>query len=249
MAADWAPLAWLVVLLVPLLVLTRWLALHVQGLGLLITANQQTAMLLHYLILLPGILLHELSHLLAAKLVGVKTRNMSLRPKARRGGSVRFGAVTVAKSDPFRESWIGVAPLLTGTVAILLLARWHFGVQSLPPLAPEAILQTLISSLQAPDALLGLYLIFAIGNSMWPSESDRQPWGAVLLFLALAAGIVYAAGLLPQLLVGLKEGTLTAVTYLALAFGLAVSVDVPFALLILILEAVGERLLGRHVEY
>jgi hypothetical protein len=249
MAADWAPLAWLVVLLVPLLLLTRWLALHVQGLGLLITANQETAMILHYLILLPGILLHELSHLLAARLVGVKTKGMSLRPKARRGGSIRFGAVTVAKSDPFRESWIGLAPLLTGTAAILLLARWQLGVESLPPLAPESILQTVVSSLRAPDALLGLYLIFAIGNSMWPSESDRQPWGAVLLFLALAAGIVYVAGLLPQLLVGLKEWTLAAVTYLAFAFGLAVSVDVPFALLILMLEGIAARMLGRHVEY
>jgi hypothetical protein len=134
-------------------------------------------------------------------------------------------------------------------VAILLLARWRFGVESLPPLTTDGIRQTLVASLQAPDALLGLYAIFVIGNSMWPSESDRQPWGAVLLFLALAAGIVYASGLLPQVLLGAKDWLLRAVTYLALAFGLAVSVDVPFALLVLVLEKAGERLLGRHVEY
>jgi hypothetical protein len=249
MAADWAPLVWLVALSIALLLLTRWLGLHVQGLGLLFTANQQTAMLLHYLLLFPGILLHELSHIVAAALVGVKARDMSLGPKARRGGNIRFGAVTVTKSDPFRESWIGAAPLLSGTVAILLLARWRFGVESPPPLTTEGILQTLLSSLRAPDALLGLYAIFVIGNSMWPSESDRQPWGAVLLFLVLAAGLVYIAGLLPQLLVGLKDRALSAVTYVALAFGLAVSVDIPFALLILLVEKVGERLLGRHVEY
>ena len=87
MASEWAPLAWLAALSVPLLFLTRWLNMHLQGLGLLLSGNEQTAMLLHYLILLPGILLHEVSHLLAAKLVGVKTRSFSLSvPRSVRSG-------------------------------------------------------------------------------------------------------------------------------------------------------------------
>ncbi len=249
MTADSAPWAWLLLLSAPLLVLTRWLSLHLQGLGLLLSGSQQTALLLHYLVLLPGILLHEASHWVAAKLVGVKTKSISLRPKTRRGGSVRFGSVTVAKSDPFRESWIGLAPLLTGTAAILALARWQFGIESVSPLTLEGISETLAASMQAPDALLGLYLIFAVSNAMWPSESDRQPWGLVLLFLALGAGIFYVAGLVPQLAAGLGQWLLTAVSYLAFAFALAVSVDIPFALLILLLEKAGERALGRHVEY
>ena len=249
MAGDWTPLAWLAALLIPLLFLTRWLSRHLQGVGLLFSGEQQTALLVNYFVLLPGIVLHELSHLLAAKLVGVRTRGISLRPKARRGGSVRLGAVTVAKSDPFRESWIGLAPLLTGTAAILLLARWQFGVESLPALRPEAIWQILVSSLQAPDALVWLYLIFAISNAMWPSESDRQPWWSVLLFLVLIAGAVYVSGLVPQIPVELKRWVLTGVTYLTFAFALAVSVDVPFALLLFALEKVGERILHRHVEY
>ena len=249
MAIEWARLAWLVALSVPLLFLTRWLNLHLQGLGLLLSGNEQTAMLLHYLVLLPGILLHEISHLLAAKLVGVKTRSFSLQPKASRGGTVRFGAVTVAKSDPFRESWIGLAPLLTGTASILLLAQWQFGVESLPALSVESVWQTLLASLQAPDALLGLYTIFAISNSMWPSESDRQPWRAVLLFLVLAVGLVFISGLLSQIPSGPAQWIRTGVEYLAFAFALAVVVDAPFALLVLVLEKVGERILGRHVEY
>ena len=249
MAIEWARLAWLVALSVPLLFLTRWLNLHLQGLGLLLSGNEQTAMLLHYLVLLPGILLHEISHLLAAKLVGVKTRSFSLQPKASRGGTVRFGAVTVAKSDPFRESWIGLAPLLTGTAGILLLAQWQFGVESLPALSVESVWQTLLASLQAPDALLGLYTIFAISNSMWPSESDRQPWRAVLLFLVLAVGLVFISGLLSQIPSGPAQWIRTGVEYLAFTFALAVVVDAPFALLVLVLEKVGERILGQHVEY
>ena len=249
MPADWAPLAWLALLFLPLLVLEHWLSQHLQGLGLLISADPEAAVLLQYIVLLPGTILHELSHFVAAKLVGVKTKGMSLRPQAKRGGNVRFGAVTVGKSDPFRESWIGLAPLLAGSAAILLLARWRFGMEVLPALRPQVVVETVTSSLRTADALLWLYLIFAISNAMLPSESDRQPWGPVLLFLALAAALVYLTGLLPQIPVAVKRGFLAGVTYLALAFGVAVSVDIPVALLILALEKLSETLLHRHVEY
>jgi hypothetical protein len=182
-------------------------------------------------------------------MVGVKIRSVSLRPKARRGGSVRMGAVTVAQSDPLRESWIGLAPLLTGTVAILMLARWQFGIQTLPDLSLGGVAQTLVQSFQAPDALVGLYVIFSISNSMWPSESDRRQWGVVLAFLALSAAIVYVMGVLPQIPGGLAEALATAADYLAFAFALSVTVDVPVALGILALEKIGQHLLGRRVEY
>ena len=257
MTGDWTALAWLAALFIPLFFLKRWLSQHLHGVGLLFSADQQTATLLHYFVLLPGIILHELSHLLAAALVGVKTKSISLYPSAKRGGSVRFGAVIMRQSDPFRESWIGLAPLLTGSAAILLLARWQFGVSMgldpghgpLPALRPDVLLQNLLASLQTPDAWLWLYLIFAISNAMLPSESDRQPWWPVLLFLALTTVIFYVSGLAPQIPMALKQWVLTGVTYLAFAFGLAISVDIPFALLIFTLEKLGERMLHRRVEY
>ncbi|MBC7261734.1 MAG: hypothetical protein H5T63_06940, partial [Chloroflexi bacterium] len=168
MATDWTPLIWLAVLFIPLLLVKRWLSHHLQGIGLLISGDQETATLVHYLILLPGIVLHEVSHYLAAKLVGVKTAGISLRPQAKRGGNIRLGAVKIRKTDPFRESWIGLAPLISGSIAILVLARWQFGVGVLPILRPEAVVQTLASSLRRPDALVWLYLIFSISNAMLP---------------------------------------------------------------------------------
>jgi len=119
----------------------------------------------------------------------------------------------------------------------------------LPALSLGGILGILHSALQAPDALLGLYLIFAIGNAMWPSESDRQPWSPVLLFLAVAAGMIYGTGLLAGLPSGFTTWVSSAVTYLALAFALTISVDIPVALLLLLVEKAGEQALGRHVEY
>jgi hypothetical protein len=249
MATDWTPLIWLAALIIPLLVVKRWLSRHLQGIGLLLSGDAETATLVHYLILLPGIVLHEFSHYLAAKLVGVKTAGISLKPQAKRGGNIRLGAVKVKKADPFRESWIGLAPLISGSIAILLLARWQFGVEALPILHPEAVAKTFVSSLQRPDALLWLYLIFSISNAMLPSESDRQAWVSVLLFLGLAAALVYVSGVTVQMPVSLKRSLLTGVTYLAFTFGLALMVDLPVALALFLLEKLGEAVLHRHVEY
>jgi hypothetical protein len=248
-ACDWTQAAWLSVLFVLLLLLKRWLSQHLQGLALLLSGSDQIAALLYYLILLPGIVLHELSHAVAAELVGVETKGVSLRPSAQRGGRVRLGAVTVRPSDPLRESWIGLAPLLTGTIAILLLARWQFGLESLPELRPDTLLLLFASCLQTPDAWLWLYLVFAISNAMLPSRSDRQPWLPVVLFLALVIGASYALGFTPQIPEGLSQWTLAAVTHLTLSFGLAVMVDVVFAAVVFALEKAGEVVLHRHVEY
>lgn len=204
---------------------------------------------MHYVVLLPGVILHEFSHWLAAKLVGVRTAGMSLMPEIKRGGTIRLGAVKVGKSDPLRESFIGVAPFIGGTAAILLLANWRFGVEFQPSLSLGSVLHTMASSLQAPDALLWLYLLFSISNAMLPSESDRQPWLAGLLFLGMAAAMIYVAGIAVAIAPRVKEWILTGATYLAFSFGLVLAVDIPVAFLLLFAEKLGGVLLGRRVQY
>ena len=249
MGGDWTPLLWLIVLFAPLLSVKRWLSRHLQGVGLLLLGTYEGATALHYIVLLPGVVLHEFSHWLAAKLVGVRTAGISLMPQIKRGGTVRLGAVKVGRSDPLRESWIGVAPFIGGTVAILLLASWQFGVELQPVLSLELILHTITSSLQAPDALLWLYLLFSISNAMLPSESDRQPWLSALLFLGVVAAIVYISGVSVQIPAEVREWVLTGATYLAFAFALVLAVDIPVVFLLMVVEKLGAILLGRHVQY
>ncbi|GAF95383.1 unnamed protein product, partial [marine sediment metagenome] len=80
MFGNWTPLIWLVISLVPLFFMKRWINRHIQGLGLLLMGDNETATLLYFVLLLPGILIHELSHWLAAKLLGVRTGKISLWP-------------------------------------------------------------------------------------------------------------------------------------------------------------------------
>ena len=249
MGGDWTPLFWLIVLFAPLLSVKRWLSRHLQGVGLLLFGNHEGATALHYVVLLPGVILHELCHWLAARLVGVRTAGISLMPQVKRGGTVRLGAVKVGKSDPLRESWIGIAPIIGGTVAILLLASWQFGVELQPVLSLALVWQTMASSLQAPDALLWLYLLFSISNAMLPSESDRQPWLTALIFLGVVAAIVYISGVSVRIPAQVKEWVLTGATYLAFTFALVLAVDIPVVVLLMAIERVGGILLGRHVQY
>ena len=249
MDGEWTPLLWLIVLFAPLLSVKRWLSRHLQGVGLLLFGNHEGATALHYIVLLPGVVLHELSHWLAAKLVGGRTAGISLVPQVKRGGAIRLGAVKVGKSDPLRESWIGIAPFIAGTVAILLLANWRFGIEFQPALSLDMVLHTMVSSLQTPDALLWLYLLFSISNAMMPSESDRQPWLSALLFLGAAAAITYIAGIAVPYAPKIKSWVLTGATYLAFSFGLVLAVDIPVAFLLLFIEKAAGALLGRRVEY
>jgi len=249
MNSEWMPLLWLILLFAPLLSIKRWLSRHLQGIGLLVFGNQEGATALHYIVLLPGVILHEFSHWLAAKLVGVRTGGISLLPQIKRGGTIRLGGIRVDESDPLRDSWIGVAPFVGGVAAILLLANWRFGMELQPALSLRTVLQTMSSSLQAPDALLWLYLVFSISNAMLPSESDRQPWLSALLFLGAAAAIIYISGVSVQIPAQVKRWVLTGATYLAFSFAVVLAVDIPVVLLLLFSEKLLGALVRRHVQY
>ena len=66
MFGNWTPLIWLAATLAPLFFMKRWINRHIQGLGLLLVGDNEAAMFLYFVLLLPGILIHELSHWLAA---------------------------------------------------------------------------------------------------------------------------------------------------------------------------------------
>ena len=104
----WTPYLSLVAMLVLLVPTTRWFGTRVQRLVLVLTSNPVAAIYVHFFLLLPGTALHELSHWLVAKALGVGTGGLSLRPRAQRGSIIRFGAVQIRQTDALRESLIGL---------------------------------------------------------------------------------------------------------------------------------------------
>jgi len=254
MFGDWSPFIWLVVTLVLLLLLKRWINRHVQGLSLLLVGDNDLAMFLYFVLFLPGILLHELSHWLMAKLLGVRTGKISIWPSKRRAGhQMRLGSVKVGRADPVRNSLIGLAPLLSGTLVILLIGDWILGLSAIGDIFLSGewprLWEGLATYVQVPDFWLWLYLIFAVSNAMLPSETDRQSWQPVLIFWGGVVGLLYFVGWVPQVPEAIADWLLTAIGYLAYAFGLTIAVDVIFIVIIAILERLLMTLKGARVEY
>lgn len=254
MFSGWSPFIWLAVTLVPFLLLKRWINRHVQGLSLLLVGDNDLAMFLYFVLFLPGILLHELSHWLMAKLLRVRTGKISIWPSKRRAGrQMRLGSVKVGRADPVRNSLIGLAPLLSGTLVILLIGDWILGLNTIGDifLSGEwpALWEGLVAYVHVPDFWLWLYLIFAVSNAMLPSETDRQSWRPVLIFWGGVAVLLYFVGWVPQVPEAMAEWFLIVIGYLTYVFGLTIAVDVIFIVIIAVLERLLMTLRKVRVEY
>src|SRR5512143_2962472 len=138
---------WFLGTLILLVLVQRWVHRHLHGVAYLITRQPDMALMLYSLPLLPGVALHELSHALMAALLGVKTANLTLIPRRQPDGHVRLGSVQVERVDVIRSSLIGLAPLLAGSAAILLIIRFAFDVNILGDAVSRGDLAARLASL------------------------------------------------------------------------------------------------------
>jgi hypothetical protein len=245
---NWITFAWVAATLVPLLLLGRWIHRHLQGVALLLVKDPDVAILLYALPLLPGVALHELSHALAGRLMGVHVERIHIQP-ARKEGRIQLGFVPMEETGPLKTAIIGLAPLLVGCTAMLLIG--YRGLQLRPlgeavaSLDWPAMKEGLRYALQAPNAWVWAYLAFAVSNTMLPSRSDMRAWPVIALFLALATGLAIVLGSGSSL----ADSLVVTLRWLAVACSLILIVDLPFALLILGIEKGLERVRGVRVEY
>ena len=229
--------------LAALWLLAGLLARHIQALVLLLTRSGTAASAGYDLVVLPGVVLHEIAHIVAAFLLRVRVVRADLF-RFRRPGDSRQGEVIVERADPLRMSVIGAAPLLLGVPALLFILR----SLELPPLGLSiAAVQALRPLLDQPSSLLRLYLLWAIANTMFPSAADRAAWwvvgaaAATVVVVAILTG--YSLELPPRLLDALLTGAAR------LTAGLLPVVVLDLALLVLITALVwlAECATGRRV--
>lgn len=178
----------------------RVLYRELQSIFLLITRRPTSAIGLFSLLLFPGVFLHELSHFVMARLLGVRTGKFSLLPKVLANGNLRLGYVETAATDPLRDTLIGAAPLISGMAVVILLGVNQLGIL---PLTESLIagnwdsFWTEAARLPSrPDFWLWFYLVFAVSTSMLPSSADRRAWWSI--------GLVIGIGLLLTLLPGVS---------------------------------------------
>lgn len=109
------------------------------------------------LMFLPGTIIHELAHLLFAGVMFVPVGEMNVFPEIEESG-VKLGSVQIGKTDLFRRAVVGVAPILFGILCILM----------------TFYMLREVTHLVWWQALLALYLVFEIGNTMFSSRKDAE---------------------------------------------------------------------------
>ena len=131
------------------------------------------AIKLFHLLLLPGVVIHELAHLIVAEVMLVRTGGLSFSLEQEEDRVV-MGSVGIEQTDPVRRAIIGFAPVFVG---ILLIAFFVFYFLSENSPVPNPW-----------NFILVLFVVFEIGNTMFSSRKDLE--GTIQLLFVISVAII-----------------------------------------------------------
>lgn len=199
---------------------SRSLIHHLLKLFHRITKSQSTSINLLFFLLLPGIFLHEFSHILSATLLRVPTGHLSLKPKLRFGTPrassepprLILGSAQIGQADPIRLTLIGTAPFISGTLILWLILTLGLNL-NLTNL-------TLSPFLNIPPLLIFFfsYLLFTISVTMFSSPSDLQAAALPVILILIVLGAFQLTNLnLPQTIITYSTNLFSLLTTIFLA--------------------------------
>lgn len=136
------------------------------------TRSQSVTIHLLSILFLPGVIIHELAHMFIASLLFVRVGEIEFWPQIKEDG-VKLGSVAVGKTDPFRRTLIGIAPVVVG-LGVIISSLWFFtsDVLQINPVIKYILL---------------IYILFEVGNTMFSSKKDMEGTvvfvGAIVIIL------------------------------------------------------------------
>jgi hypothetical protein len=243
-------LMWLLLILGPLLFVQRRLHRETQAVLLLITRHHEISLALFSLLFFPGVLLHELSHYITARVLGVRTGRFSLLPTPLPDGRLRLGFVETASVDFVRDAIIGVAPLLSGGLFVA-----YAGIQRLKlPLLWDSLAsgnlpfeEALAAIPTQADFWLWFYLAFTVSSMMLPSASDRRAWLPLTLVVVVLISMALLGGAGPWMMRNLAPTLNQVLQALAVAFGISVFLHMALLLPMWVVRKLLNRITGLEV--
>ncbi len=244
-------LFWFVLMLVPLIFLQRFLHREIQAVFLILSRDSRVTMTIFQLIFLPGVFLHEASHFVMAKILGVPTGRFSILPRPLPNGRLQLGYVETARSDIVRDSLIGAAPLITGTILVAYIAFYHLKMQLLLDVLREGQLNLFWMSVRnlpaVEDFYLWMYLAFAVSSTMMPSESDRHAWLELVIAVGILFSLILLIGAGPWMWNNLAPLISNFLTSVAVIFGLSAIIHTVLVLPTALLHKLLARVTGVDV--
>lgn len=243
---------WFVLMLAPLIFLQRLLHRELQAVFLIATRSARFTIGLFQLIFLPGVFLHESSHYLMAKVLRVPTGRFSVLPRPLPNGRLQMGYVEIARSDIARDSLIGAAPLIVGTLFTAYVAVYALDMRVLWDTLRNGQMSMFWMGINALPTVnnfyLWAYLAFVVSSMMMPSQSDRHAW----LELVISVGILFVVALLvgagPWMLSNVAPALSDFLSSVAVIFGLSAAVHGILALPVMLLHKLLARFTGTDVR-
>jgi hypothetical protein len=241
-------LLWFILTLVPLILLQRLLHREIQSVFLILTRDARITMTVFSLIFLPGVFLHEFSHFVMAKILRVRTGRFSVMPQALPDGRLQLGYVETGRSDIVRDSLIGAAPLIAGTVFVAYVAIYRFEMRVLWDVVRSGQWNLFWMGVRALPAVrdfyLWLYLAFAVSSTMMPSESDRHAWLELVISVGVLFSITLLLGAGPWMLTNLAPLLSNFLGFVAVIFGLSALVHGLLILPTALIHRIAARVTG-----
>lgn len=245
-----------VVILLPLLHLERWIHRHLYGVGWLLTQDKERATVLYYLILLPGVFLHEFTQWLVAGALKLKLGKIRVWPRPQADGALRLDFVRLSRNTGRAgRAVFEFAPIAAAIGVVLFISHNIFNVGGLSIALSTGelpIIQAEIGRLLGtPDFWLWLYLLFTVGNAMLPTTPvEEQDWPVRAAVFAGMTALLIAVAFLGESVQATLEPILRGgLDTLATAFGTILVLDILVVLALMITEKLLERLTGRRANY
>ncbi len=252
MVEQFAGFFWFVCMLLPLILLQRLLHREIQAVFLILTRNATIAIGIFSFIFLPGVFLHELSHFLMAKILRVPTGRFSVLPRPLPDGRLQLGYVETARADIVRDSLIGAAPLIAGTVVVAYVAIYQLEMRILWDTFRNGQFNLFWMGLNAlprvQDFYLWFYLTFAVSSTMMPSQSDRHAWLELIISVGVLFSITLLLGAGPWMLTNVAPLISDFLSSVAVIFGLSAAVHAILVLPTALIHKLLARVTGVDVK-
>lgn len=144
--------------------------------------NEKVTVWLMALLFLPGTFVHELAHLVVARILLVRAGHLTIIPQ-NAGNHIVMGSVLVPQTDRVRKFVIGVAPVMVG-LTLIFGVMWLAEYWKLWGFWPWRV-------------AVG-YIIFEVANSMFSSRADMEGALGLFVVVGLILGLAYWLGWRPE---------------------------------------------------
>jgi hypothetical protein len=232
-----------------------WIQKRLQGLVVLLGGSRSLSIKLYSLLFLPGVILHEISHFIMAALLAVPTGEISIfpasNPSPNSDSQVSLGSVKVAKTDFVRATLIGLAPFISGSIALYALVNIFFADIITAPtlLLGIRLLSERASTLLNWQTWVVIYAVLTVANTMFLSRSDIRSWPVVAVFVAIISGLLLLSGFFDSVAQVIVQFATGLARSLASSFFFATVIDGCVIVVLYLIEKILEKITRKRIVY